>query len=191
MDAGARNGHVAASALALALLLALAAPLPVGSAQTASVPGTLAGTWVYDGTVAHAVRIVDAAFEPGISTYPELFQSYARGRLRTSMAPPGRVRVTLESARVQVSLQSTERTTLIDGSIGAPAAVSGAEGTPRVTPRLEGGWLELFYEGEGSEMRQLLSTEPDGARMHLDYTVVSPQLPSQVRFRLDYVHPRS
>ncbi len=179
---------LALGALFAAALLSLLALVPVGRAQSGAVPGTLAGAWVYDGAITGAVRIVEAAFEPGISSFPELFQGFARSRLRTSMAPPSRVLVTLGgAAHLRVTLESSERTTVVDGDVGSAASVSGAEGTPRVTPRLRGGWLELAYEGEGSQMQQLLSTEPDGARMHLDFTVVSPQLPSTVRYRLDYV----
>lgn len=190
MTAAKRHPPGFVPTLVVVALVLLVTALPVGRAQSGSVPSTLAGTWIYDGTIARAVRIIDAAFAPGLASYPEMFQGYARRRLRTSMAPPGRVTVALASTRVQVSLQSTARTTVVDGSLGTPASVTGAEGDPRVTPRLESGWLELFYEGEGSELRQLLSTEPDGARMHLDFTVVSPQLPSTVRYRLDYVRPR-
>lgn len=179
--------RLALCAVVAAALLGVLAFAPIGRAQSGAVPGTLAGTWVYDGAIAGAVRIVEAAFEPGISSFPELFQGFARSRLRTSMAPPSRVAVALTGANLRVTLESSERTTVVDGGLGSPASVSGAEGEPRVTPRLRGGWLELGYEGEGSQMQQLLSTEPDGARMHLDFTVVSPQLPSTVRYRLDYV----
>lgn len=174
---------------AFATVLVAGAGLGVGRAQTGTVPAMLAGTWTYDGTSAGAVRIVDAAFAPAIATLPELFQGFARDRVRTSMDPPRRVLVTLTGSRVRVTLESSERTTVVDGALGAHASVSGAEGDPTVTPHLEGGWLELLYEGEGSELRQLLSTEPDGARMHLDFGIVSPQIPDRVRYRLDYVHP--
>jgi hypothetical protein len=179
---------IALTVLAGALVALACFDAPV-HAQSGVVPATLEGTWVYDGTIAAAVRVVNAAFAPAIATFPELFQGFARSRLETSMAPPRRVLVTLASGRVRVSLESSERTVVVDGNLGSHATVSGAEGTPVVTPNLRSGWLELFYEGEGSELRQLLSTEPDGLRMHLDFTVVSPQLPGPVRYRLDYVHP--
>jgi hypothetical protein len=179
-------------AIAALLVILVGARPAIGGAQSASVPGTLAGTWVYDGSIAGAVRIVEAAFEPGISTFPELFQGFARSRLRASMAPPSRVVVALSgAAHLRVTLASSERTTVVDGDLGSPATVSDAEGDPRVVPRLRGGWLEIGYEGEGSHLEQLLSTEPDGARMHLDFNVVSPQLPAPVRYRLEYVHPPS
>ena len=60
-----------------------------------------------------------------------------------------------------------------------------------MSSRLQGGWLELDYEGEGSVLRQLLSTEPDGARMHLDFDIRGERLPQPVRYRLDFVHPPS
>jgi hypothetical protein len=166
------------------LLVATAA-----GAQSGSVPAILAGTWAHHGDTEAGMRTVEAAFAPGIAAFPELFQGFARRRIRESMQPPHRVNVVLEAGRIRVTLES-DRTRVISGALGAPAVTSGVDSGTRVTPRLEGGWLELFYEGEGSQLRQLLSTEPDGSRMHLDYTVTSPQLASPVRYRLEYVRPR-
>jgi hypothetical protein len=156
-------------------------------AQTASVPPILAGSWRLASSTARALGTVEAAFEPGIATLPELFQNFARERLRASMAPPHQVDVGLTSSIVRVTFTSSERTTVVAGALDAHASVADAEGSPTVTPRIRDGWLELTWEGEGSVMRQMLSTEPDGSRMHLDYDVTSPQLPSTVRYRLDYV----
>jgi hypothetical protein len=171
--------------LAAGALIAAAAPLD-GSAQSGSVPRTLGGTWVPDGGPARAMQTVEAAFAPSIATFPTLFQGFARDRIRSDMAPPRRVLVSLDGARVRVTLE-TARTTIIAGPLRSPATTSGLQEGTRVTPRLEGGWLELFYEGEGSQLRQLFSTERDGSRMHLDFTVTSPQLPAPVRYRLEYV----
>ncbi len=156
-------------------------------AQTAGVPAQLAGTWVYAGSSTHAMSIVTAAFEPSIRSFPELFQGIARDRVRSSMVPPSRVVVGIAGERVRVTLH-TDRTMEIDGAIGSTARATGTEGSPRVSTHLRGGWLEVRYEGEG-DMQQLFSTEPDGARMHVDFTVVSERLPAPVRYRLDYVHP--
>jgi hypothetical protein len=174
--------------LAAAALLALAAAPLAGRAQPASVPRILAGTWVAEGGPTRAMRTVEAAFAPSIATFPSLFQGIARDRIRTSMEPPRRVLVSLDGARVRVTLESAN-TTVVAGPLRAPATTSGIQEGTRVTPRLQGGWLELLYQGEGSELRQLFSTEADGSRMHLDFTVTSPQLPAPVRYRLDYVRP--
>lgn len=182
--------HRTLALLAAAALIAAAGPLDgaaqSAAAQSATVPRTLAGTWVAEGGHARAMRAVDAAFAPSIATFPTLFQGFARDRVRSSMEPPRRVLVALEGARVRVTLETTS-TTVIAGPLRAPARTTGVQDGTRVTPRLEGGWLELLYEGEGSQLRQLFSTEPDGARMHLDFTVTSPQLPAPVRYRLEYV----
>ncbi|AKF04306.1 hypothetical protein [Sandaracinus amylolyticus] len=175
--------------LAIGLIAVVTCPRS-GRAQAASVPATLAGTWVLDGDPARAARTIEAAFAPSIATLPELLQGFARDRIRSSMQPPRRVLVTIDGSRVRVTLES-QRTTVVDGALGASARVTGVEDGTRVTPRLQGGWLELLYEGEGSVLQQLCSTEPDGARMHLDFTVVSARLPAPVRYRLDYVRPRS
>lgn len=161
-----------------------------GRAQSAAVPAVLAGTWIHDGDPARAIRTVDAAFAASISVLPELLQGFARDRIRSDMQPPRRVLVVLESSRVRVTLEA-DRATVIDGAMGSPARTSGVADGTRVTPRLSSGWLELFYEGEGSELRQLLSTEPDGSHMHLDFNVVSARLRSPVRYRLEYVRPPS
>ena len=175
-------------AAALGALICVASASPrVGSAQVAAVPGTLAGTWMLDGELSRAVHVVEAAFASSIARLPELIQGFARDRIRSDMQPPRRVVVSLRDAGVRMTLESA-RTTVVDGSLGAPAAVSGIDSGTRVTPRLQSGWLELRYEGEGSELRQLFSTEADASRMHVDFTVTSPQLAAPVRYRLDYVH---
>lgn len=179
--------HRPALLAAAALIAAAAVPL-AGSAQSGAVPRILAGTWVPEGGPTRAMRTVEAAFAPSIATFPSLFQGIARDRIRTSMEPPRRVLVSLDGARVRVTLESAN-TAVVAGPLRAPATTSGIQEGTRVTPRLQGGWLELLYQGEGSELRQLFSTEPDGSRMHLDFTVTSPQLPAPVRYRLEYARP--
>lgn len=169
-----------------AALIAGAALLPLrGGAQQASVPPQLAGTWVPARDPNQAARTVEAAFAPSIAALPELFQGFARDRIRNDMSPPRRVIVGLEGGAVQVTFDATRRMT-IEGRLNAAARTVGVDDGTRVTPRLTGGWLELAYEGEGSVMRQLLSTEADGSAMHLDYTVVNPRLVAPVRYRLEY-----
>lgn len=184
-----RSTARAKTMLLLAMAASIGAAFPhAGTAQSGSVPRTLAGTWVAEGGPARAMRTVEAAFAPSIATFPTLFQGFARDRIRSDMAPPRRVLVSLDGPQVRVTLEAA-RTTVIAGPLRSPARTSGLQDGTRVTPRLEGGWLELLYEGEGSQLRQLFSTEPDGARMHLDFTVTSPQLPAPVRYRLEYVRP--
>ncbi|MBN8611163.1 MAG: hypothetical protein J0L92_11290 [Deltaproteobacteria bacterium] len=170
---------------ALMLLFALACPRPI-DAQQASVPSTLPGTWRHDGDLSRSVRLIDAAFAPSIASLPELIQGFARSRIHDDMPPPERVIVSVEGARVRVSLDSS-RAAVIDGPLGGTARTTGVDDGTRVTQRLSGGWLEIRYLGEGSELLQLFSTEPDGAHMHVDYTVTSPRLVAPVRYRLEYV----
>lgn len=175
----------AAGVLSAAVLIAaLAAPL---AAQPSAVPRVLVGTWALEGGAASAMRIVDAAFRPTISALPQILHGLARERIRANMTPANRVTLSIDGERVRVVLEAA-RTTVVSGALGAPARTSGVEAGTRVTPRLSSGWLELLYEGEGSELRQLFSAEPDGSRMHLDYTVSGPQLSrGPVRYRLEYV----
>lgn len=181
--------HVALVLVLAALAIAIAGPHR-GAAQDATVPAVLAGTWNLEGDRARAVRTIDAAFAPSISALPELIQGFARDRIHSSMGPPRQVVVSLEGGRVRVSLAGAERSVLVHGALGAAASTTGVDDGTRVTPRLAGGWLELLYEGEGAQLRQLFSTEPDGAHMHLDYTVVNERLAGPVRYRLDYVPAR-
>ena len=180
----------ACAAVAVCVILVAAGAPGSGSAQTAAVPGVLAGNWTYDGTPARAMNIMMAAFEPGIRTFPELFQGFARDRVRSSNQPPSRIVVALEGSQVRVTLH-TDRTIVIGGPLGGIATTTtGVEGDTRVTTGLRGGWLEVLWDGEG-DMQQLFSTEPDGSRMHVDFTVIADRLPAPVRYRLDYVHPAS
>lgn len=172
----------------LAGTLVVAAGGGVGRAQDAAVPGVLAGSWVVDGTAERAMWVVESAFGPGIATLPELFQGFARDRIRSSMQPPSRITIALTGSRVRVTLEATDDTKIIDGTLGGTATTTGVEGDTSVTIGLRGGWLELRYEGEG-DMQQLFSTESDGSRMHVDWTIESERLPAPVRYRLDYVHP--
>lgn len=175
--------------LALALVAAALFTPPLGNAQVGSVPSTLAGTWTYEHNAARAMSVVDSAFAPGIATLPFFFQSIARNRIHDSMRPATRVEVTLEGSHLRV-VYTSDVTKTIDGTLGTQATVSGLEDGTRVSTSLSGGWLLLDYRGEG-DMTQLLSTEPDGARMHLDCTVTSERLPDPVRWRLDYVRAGS
>lgn len=188
VNIGSDPKRPAAKALSMAALamLALAIGLPgVIGAQAGSVPAALAGTWSYDGTAAQGMAIVEAAFAPGIRSLPELFQGMARDRVRENMRPPARVVVTLTGANVRVVMES-DHTTVITGPLGGRASTSGVSDSTTVASRLRAGWLEFHYDGEG-DMDQLFSTEPDGSRMHVDYTVTSDRLPEPVRYRLDYV----
>jgi hypothetical protein len=185
---GCRLVHRSAVVLALSLLAIAARPHDSRAQQDAAprVPRTLAGTWVSATDSERAMRTVVAAFESTVRTLPELLRGFARDRVRSEMAPPNRVVVALNGERVRVTLESG-RTSVIAGPLGAHATTSGiADGTV-VTPRLEGGWLELRYEGENSVLRQLYSTEPDGSSMHLDYTVSGERVPRTVRYRLEFV----
>lgn len=187
---GAARGRLGSMAVLFALALAVGAARPVaGSAQTGSVPSVLAGTWVCEHSAERAMSIVDAAFAPGVEALPFFFQSMARERIHGSMQPATRVTVTLAGAQVRVVFQSNV-TKVIDGALGAQATTSGLEAETRVTTGLHAGWLQLSYDGEG-DMIQLLSTEPDGSRMHVDSTVTSERLPAPVRWRLDYVRAGS
>src|SRR5690606_17169342 len=180
-------------ALLFAALLLLLAASPLAGraqpgAQARTVPSTLAGTWVHHGDRERAMRTIDAAFAPTISRLPQIMHGFARDQIRSYIEPPRSVRVAIDGQRVRVVLEAS-RETVIDGTLGARARTRNVESGTRVTPRLQGGWLELLYEGQASEMRQLFSTEPDGSQMHLDYTVTAPQISTPVRFRLEYVHP--
>ncbi len=161
-----------------------------GAAQSASVPAVLASSWRLEGGSARALRTIDAAFAPSISALPELLQGFARDRIHSSMGPPRDVVVALDGARVRVTLTGEARNVVVSGALNTAATTSGVDDGTRVTPRLSGGWLELFYEGEGAELRQLFSTEADGSHMHLDYTVVNERLAGPVRYRLDYAPAR-
>lgn len=179
------NRDMRTKLLALALLAAALFTPPLGRAQVGAVPAALAGTWTYEHSAARAMGIVDAAFAPGIATLPFFFQSIARNRIHESMQPATRVEVTLSGSHLRV-VYTSNVTKTIDGTLGTQATVSGLESGTRVSTSLAGGWLLLDYRGEG-DMTQLLSTEPDGSRMHLDCTVTSDRLPDPVRWRLDYV----
>jgi hypothetical protein len=182
--------HLPLSFASLLVALLLVAPVlaPLGGrAQTASVPAVLAGTWVPEGGVGRGTQVLDAAFAPSIAALPEIMHGFARGRIRDGMPVARRVVISLDGPRVRVSLESDHPRT-IAGPLGARATTTGVSSGTTVTQRLSGGWLELVYEGEGSELRQLFSTEPDGSRMHLDSTVRSGQLAGgMVRFRIEYV----
>lgn len=184
------RGVLVASALcALALALApTVSPARIGaqesSARAAGVPGTLNGTWTLEGGVDRAMRHIEAAFRPSLQSIPEMLHGMALDRLRRDLRPASRILINADGTQLRMRLDAAEAIQ-IRGALGATASVSGTQA--RVTPRLSGGWLELRHEGEGSAMRQLFSTEPDGARMHLDYTITSPMIRPDVRFRLEYV----
>lgn len=179
---------VALSLVALAALVGAAALAPRQSAaQAAAVPAALAGTWTLEGGVAQGTRVIDAAFAPTIAALPEMLHGMARDRVRGEMSPPRRIVVAVTGPRVRVAIEK-ERPVVVEGAVGAPATTAtGVSSGTRVTPRVEGGWLELRYEGEGSVLRQLFSTEPDGSRMHVDYTITSSMISTPVRYRLEFV----
>ncbi len=193
-EGGPGKGRSLALLAGVALLFAAISPR-LGSAQHVSpsqvsaVPATLVGSWAHDGDLSRALRTIDAVFAPSVAALPEMLHGFARDRIRSGMPPPRQIAVSVEGSRVRVRLESAERTTTVDGTLGARARTTGVEDGTSVTPRLEGGWLELRYEGEEAVMTQLFSTEPDGARMHLDYHVTNPRLAGPVRYRLEYVRP--
>ena len=177
-----RSVHAALTVAATLAIAATAAPF----AGAQAVPSTLAGTWTHAGPVDRGMRTVEAAFAASIATLPELFQGIARERIRTSLAPPPRITVTLTGDRIRVSLEHEDPTTIV-GNLGAHAATTGVDDGTTVTPRLEAGWLDLVYEGEDSSMHQLFSTEPDGSLLHVVLTVVYGRLGGTVRYRLELV----
>jgi hypothetical protein len=170
--------------LLLAIALVCGASPPLG-AQTASVPPILAGSWTHDGAVATGMHTVERAFAPAITALPYLLQGMARDRITESLQPPATIDVALSDARVRVTLHANVLKT-IDGALNAHARTSGVQEGTVVTPRVASGWLDLVYEGEDSTMHQLFSTEPDGSRMHVDYSITSERV-GNVRYRLEYV----
>lgn len=182
----ARRGFLSLFGTFACLALSALGAAPLRAQTAAAVPPILAGEWQHDGALSRGVRTIDAAFAPSLAVIPEILQGFARDRIRTDMAPPRSVEVTLVGNRIRVALHA-EREATIEGALESHAQTTGVDEGTVVTPRLASGWLELQYVGEGSELRQLLSTEPDGAHMHLDYHVTSPRLRGAVRYRLEYV----
>ena len=178
--------------LLLLALASLAAALlvPRAGAQTAGVPSQLLGAFRYPHDLAHGRAVVEAAIEPRILQLPGMFQGIARDRLRERTRIPRRVSIASSEGRVEVTYEG-ERTVVVGSSVPGTTTVRNEEGREvRVTQQLSGGWLEQVYEGPNGQMRELLSTEPDGATLHVDVTLSSERLGEPIRYRLDYLRER-
>lgn len=150
------------------------------------MPAVLAGAYRYPHDVEHARQIVAAAIEPRIATLPSLVQGMARDRIRERLRVARRIAVALHGERVRVTFEG-QRTLAIDSALGATTTVRNEEGRDvSVRQALRDGWLEQTFAGENGELRQLLSTEPDGRTLHLDITLRSERLGEPIRYRLDY-----
>ena len=164
-------------------LLALSAAV---GAQSASVPSALAGTWRRTVSTQRARSIVLAAFQPRLANFPGFLQSIGRDRISESLPMPHRVQVAIEGERVHVTYVGESRVSIAT-PLGGSTRVRDADGeTRRVTQRLRGGWLEQVYTGDDGSVHRLLSTEPDGSTMHLDFTAHNERLGEPVRWRIDY-----
>lgn len=184
---------VATSSLLAAPLFAspLAASLGLGARaaaqDAAGVPPILAGRYRYSRDAAHGAAIVRAAIAPAIESMPELLRGFARDRLEERTHIPMQVEVTLTGRNVRV-VSTGERTLTVEGPLGQRTQFRRSDGhTGDVTQGLRSGWLEHDFQADQGAMRVLYSTEPDGATLHVDYTMTSQLLARPIRYRLDYV----
>ena len=159
---------------------------PAATGQSAALPIQLAGTFEYPHGEAHAQAIIRAAVEPRIQQLPGMFQGIARQRMQERMRVARQLTIAL-GRETSVTFVG-ERTTAVRSSVPGTTTVTNPEGREvEVTQRVSGGWLEQTFSGENGQLRQLLSTEPDGATLHLDITLSSERLGEPIRYRLDYV----
>ena len=101
-----------------------------------------------------------------------------------------RVSIAQSAGQVQVTYEG-QRTVTVGSSVPGTTTVTNEEGREvRVTQQLRGGWLEQVFEGPNGLLRELLSTEPDGATLHVDVSLESERLGEPIRYRLDYVRER-
>lgn len=155
-------------------------------AQDGRVPSVLEGTWRRAIGAERARQVVAAAFEPRLARFPAMLRGIARDRITESLPMPDRVAVAL-GERVRVTYLYEDRRLRVDTALGGTTRVRDVDGeTRRVSQRLQRGWLEQVFRGADGDVHRLLSTEPDGATMHLDYTVHNERLGEAVRWRVDY-----
>ncbi|MCB9597523.1 MAG: hypothetical protein H6719_32690 [Sandaracinaceae bacterium] len=173
---------VSARLLALGLLVTASAVV----AQTPSVPSTLEGAWRRQPSATEARRTVIAAFEPRLEVFPEMLRGIARDRITESLPMADRIEIAVAAERVRVAYV-TQRRVVIDTPLGGSARVRLEDGDERrAVQRLRGGWLEQVFTDDQGRVERLLSTEPDGSTLHLDYTVHNSRLGAPVRWRIDY-----
>ena len=162
----------------------LAAASAVG--QAASVPSTLEGTWRCTLTPEQARATALAAFEPRFAAMPAFIRGMVASRVAERLRPTTRMEIAIEGDQVRVTSLEPGRV-VVETRLGGSTRVRGSDGeTRRVTQRIRGGWLEQVYQGENGVVRRLLSTEPDGRTLHMDFTVENERLGEPVRWRLDY-----
>jgi hypothetical protein len=177
-----------------ALLLVLATVVAPSSAQPAGtrtpraprVPRILAGTFRYPHDDAHARAIVQRAIEPRLVNVPGMLRDMVRNRIAERMRIARTIIVRLEGTDASVEYRG-QRTLTIESAVPGNTTVRNEEGVDvRVAQQLSAGWLEQVFRGDQGELRLLLSTEPDGAIMHVDTTISGGQLSSPLSWRHDY-----
>lgn len=169
------------------VVLALLALAGSAVAQTPSVPGTLAGAWRRRANATQARHAVISAFEPRLTRFPEMMRGIARDRIAESLPMAERLEVAVNGDRVRTTTQASGHRVVVDTPIGGSTRVRLEDGDERrVVQRLSGGWLEQVFTNDDGSIRRLLSTEPDGSTLHVDYTVHNTTLGDPVRWRIDY-----
>lgn len=175
------------TAARIVALLCLAMAGTVAAQDQPSIPSTLVGTWQRQVSAEEARRTVLAAFEPRIRTFPEIMWGIARERIAASLPMADRIEIATGPSRVRVTTHASARRVVVETPLGGSARVELEDGDERrATQRLRSGWLEQVFANDDGRIVRLLSTEPDGGTLHVDYTVHNTTLGAPVRWRMDY-----
>jgi hypothetical protein len=163
--------------LLLPLLAALALPLSA-SAQESSMRGTFALDRAHSDDVNRAI-------EHAVSRMSFVTRPIARGRLRRTNAPYGRI--TLNYTPAQVSVRVDNRAPMESPGNGQPVKWTREDGEvlDLSTEWQTGKLVQVFRADDGSRTNTY-SISADGRVLTMHVTIRSPRLPAPVEYNLVY-----
>jgi hypothetical protein len=169
----------------LLVLLSLIA-IPSSGAGQRGVRTTVAGTWHYAGSANEGNTIVQQAVEPVLAYMDPGIQDAARERIAESTWLPTTIRIGARRGRIQVALTGRQRRTF-SSALGQPVQVLRPHGDYAQltqTVRDDGGLQQEFVAIDGTQ--QNIYVPGPRRTMVLDVTLISPALPSEIHFQLNY-----
>lgn len=172
-------------ARSVSILALLLVALPV-SGQREAVPLVLEGSYAYTHDLDHARAVIAASIEPHLTEVPGPLRDLVRDHARDARVP-SRIRIALGTRDVHVIYAGPDGEVIVGGSFPGTTRITTRDGSEvPVRQHLRAGWLEQVFVGPRGELSVVLSCEPDGRVLHLDYTVRGERLRAPVLGRLDY-----
>ena len=164
------------------LAIALAALAAAFPAPASTQSPTLEGSYVL---VSPGRAEIDRAIETAIARMNFVTRPIARGRLRRTNVPYGRLRVSVSPSEIVTT--ADDGSPVVTPPSGTFVKWEREDGeTFDVATRWQGDTLSQTFRADDGQRDNLYTLGPDGRTLTLAVTLSSPRLPNPLRYSLTY-----